>query len=57
MRTVTAAHAVVLSTNAHDTAVCLCKLCMFAVGTGGLGSTFDELTLNKKVCDNLGVSV
>jgi hypothetical protein len=29
----------------------------FAVGTGGLGSTFDELTLNKKVCDNLGVSL
>lgn len=26
------------------------------VGTGGLGSTYDELALNKQVCDNLGVS-
>ncbi|KAG5189839.1 AAA domain-containing protein [Tribonema minus] len=27
------------------------------IGTGGLGSTYDELALNKQLCDNLGVRV
>lgn len=26
------------------------------IGTGGVGSTYDELALNKQLCDNLGVS-